>query len=158
MQGWLVLIMAYSRNKHHQTSGKGSNVFSNLQITSDPFPEVLLTGDSKNMIVKLKHQAERQLDLTIGQPYAVIGIEADDLRILNDHGQPYLYPSDQFEVLDTRQSPDWIVEMGADGERYAYPPPLNRVGFFEDFFDANEETIATFWRIVNQRLTLAAAD
>jgi hypothetical protein len=110
------------------------------------------------MIVKLKHQAERQLDLTIGQPYAVIGIEADDLRILNDHGQPYLYPSDQFEVLDTRQPPDWIIEMGSDGERYAYPPQLNRVGFFEDFFDENNETIATFWRVVNQRLTLAAAD
>ena len=110
------------------------------------------------MIVKLKQQAGRQPDLTIGQPYAVIGIEADDLRILNDHGQPYLYPSDQFEVLDTRQPRDWVVELGEEGEQYAYPPSLNRVGFFEDFFDEKDETIATFWRIVNQRLTSAAAD
>jgi hypothetical protein len=110
------------------------------------------------MIVKLKQQAGRQPDLTIGQPYAVIGIEADDLRILNDQGQPYLYASDQFEVLDARQPRDWLTELGDDGERYAYPAPLNRMGFFEDFCDENDETIATFWRVVNQRLTLAAAD
>lgn len=109
------------------------------------------------MIVKLKQQAVRHANLTLGQPYAVIGIEADDLRILNDHGQPYLYSSDQFEVIDARQPHDWILETGDDGERYAYPPQLNRVGFFEDFFDEQEETIATFWRVVNQRLTLAAA-
>ena len=110
------------------------------------------------MIVKLKQAITRQADLTPGKPYAVIGIEADDLRILNDHGQPYLYPSEQFGVIDARRPPDWIMETGADGEHYAYPPQLDRVGFFEDFFDDKEETIATFWRVVNQRLTLAAAD
>jgi len=110
------------------------------------------------MIVKLKHQAARQPDLTPGQRYAVIGIEADDLRILNDFGQPYLYASEQFEVVDDRRPPDWIIETGADGERYAYPPQLNRIGFFEDFFDDNAEAIAIFWRVVNQQLILAAAD
>jgi hypothetical protein len=106
------------------------------------------------MIVKLKRSTEFLADLTIGQPYAVIGIEADDLRILNDHGQPYLYPSEQFDVINARRPRDWIMETGADGEPYAYPPQLHRVGFFEDFFDDEEETIATFWRVVNQRLTL----
>ncbi|MCE7984924.1 MAG: hypothetical protein DYG89_27440 [Caldilinea sp. CFX5] len=110
------------------------------------------------MIVKLEHSTGCQPDLTVGQPYAVIEIEADDLRILNDHGQPYLYPSEQFDVIDARRPRDWIMETGGDGEHYAYPPQLNRVGFFEDFFDDNEESIATFWRVVNQRLTLAAAD
>lgn len=110
------------------------------------------------MIVTLNQPVLLHTDLTPGQPYAVIGIEADDLRILNDHGQPYLYPSEQFEVIDTRQPRDWIKETGADGEQYAYPPQLNRVGFFEDFFDNHAETIAVCWRVVNQRLTLAAAD
>jgi hypothetical protein len=36
------------------------------------------------MIVKLKKKNARYRDLTFGQPYVVIGIEADDLRILND--------------------------------------------------------------------------
>ena len=42
------------------------------------------------MIVKLKKRNLRYRDLTFGQPYVLIGIEADELRILNDAGRPYL--------------------------------------------------------------------
>jgi len=42
------------------------------------------------MIVQLKKKNPRYRDLTFGQPYVVIGIEADDLRILNDAGRPFL--------------------------------------------------------------------
>ena len=38
------------------------------------------------MIVKLKKKSSRYRDLTFGQPYVVIGVEADHLRILNDAG------------------------------------------------------------------------
>ena len=48
------------------------------------------------MIVKLKKRIASYPDLTLGQPYVVIGIEADDLRILNDVGRPFLYPHDSF--------------------------------------------------------------
>lgn len=108
------------------------------------------------MIVKLQRKHTRYPDLTPGQQYVVIGIEADDLRILNDQGRPYLYPARLFEVVDPREPSDWVTEFGEDGERYAYPPPLNLPGFFEDFFDDKREAIVTFWRIVNQRLATAA--
>ncbi len=39
-------------------------------------------------------------------------------------------------------------------ERYAYPPPLNHSGFFEDYFDG--KPVATFWRVMNRRLSTAA--
>ena len=52
------------------------------------------------MIVKLKKKNARYRDLTFGQPYVVIGIEADDLRILNDAGRPFLYPPDLFSLVD----------------------------------------------------------
>ena len=107
------------------------------------------------MIVKLRRKNSHYPDLTTGQLYGVIGIEADDLRILNDQGRPSLYPARLFEVVDSREPDDWITEFGEDGERYAYPPPLNRCGFFEDFFDAKKEAVATFWRVVNQRLATA---
>jgi hypothetical protein len=107
------------------------------------------------MIVKLRRKNSRYPDLTPGQPYTAIGIEADDLRILNDQGRPYLYPARLFEVVDAREPNDWLTEFGEDGERYAYPPPLNSRGFFEDFFDAKKEAVATFWRVVNQRLATA---
>ena len=104
------------------------------------------------MIVKLKKKSHRYLDLTFGQPYVVIGIEADDLRVLNDVGRPFLYPPELFTVVDSREPNDWLTEFGDDGERYSYPTPLNKAGFFEDFFDEKRKAVATFWRVVNQRL------
>ena len=104
------------------------------------------------MIVRLRRKNPRYQDLTSGQPYVVIGIEAGDLRILNDAGRPYLYPARLFQLVDSREPRDWVTQHGEEGERYAYPPPLNKPGFFEDFFDEKPKAVGTFWRILNQRL------
>src|SRR5947199_2267411 len=104
------------------------------------------------MVVKLKKKIARYPDLTFGQLYVVIGVEADELRILNDSGRPFLYQRDLFSLLDAEEPVDWVTEFGEDGERYSYPPPLNKSGFFEDYFDVKRKAVATFWRVVNQRL------
>ena len=104
------------------------------------------------MIVKLKKKNSNYRDLTLGQLYVVIGIEADDLRILNDAGRPFLYPPNLFTVVHAEEPSDWVTEFGDDRERYSYPPPLNKPGFFEDFFDEKRKAVVTFWRVVNQRL------
>jgi hypothetical protein len=109
------------------------------------------------MIVQLRRKSAQYADLSPQQHYAVIGIEADDYRILNDRGRPYLYPRRLFEVVDPREPEDWVIERGDDGERYAYPPSLNAPGFFEDFFDAKKKAVAIFWQVVNQRLAAAEA-
>ncbi len=109
------------------------------------------------MTVKFRNQRADYPDLTPGQEYGVIGIEADDLRVLSDQGRPYLYPAHLFEMVDTREPGDWVTEYGEEGERYAYPLPLNDNGFFEDFFDDDKEAVAVFWRIVNQRLAATMA-
>lgn len=109
------------------------------------------------MIVRLKRQNARYRDLSMRQPYVVIGIEADDLRILNDAGRPYLYPSRLFAVADRGKPTNWVTEFGTDGERYAYPPPLNTPGFFEDFFDDKPKAVATFWRVINHWLSSEGA-
>lgn len=108
------------------------------------------------MIVKLKKPNARYRDLTLGQLYDVIGIEADELRIINNAGRPFLYPPDLFSLVDAREPTDWVTEFGDEGERYSYPPLLNRVGFFEDFFDQKAKAVATFWRVVNHRLAAAS--
>lgn len=104
------------------------------------------------MIVKLKKRNSRYPDLTFGQPYVVIGIEADELRLLNDAGRPFLYPPRLFSLVDSGEPADWVTEFGDDGERYSYPPLLNKAGFFEDFFDDKEKAVSTFWRVLNHRL------
>ena len=108
------------------------------------------------MIVKLKQKNDEYSDLTSGQPYFVIGIEADDYRILNDSGKPYLYPSELFQIVEHYEPGDWITEYGAEGERYSYPQLLNRVGFFEDYFEGNEKAVSIFWHVVNKRLSNVA--
>ena len=108
------------------------------------------------MIVRLKAQDNDYPDLSIDHPYFVIGIESDDYRIINDYGKPYLYPSDLFTVVDATEPPDWVTEYGDEGERYSYPPKLNDVGFFEDYFDGKSKAISDFWHEVNQRLSHAA--
>ena len=108
------------------------------------------------MIVKLKEENPDYPDLTPNRPYFVIGIEADDYRILNDYGKPYLYCSQLFKVIDSNEPAIWITEYGDDGERYSYPPALNDVGFFEDYFDGKNKTLSQFWHVVNKRLSEAA--
>lgn len=108
------------------------------------------------MIVELRERDSRFMDLTPEQPYVVLGIEADDFRILNDQGRPYLYPRNLFTVVEPREPEDWVSELGEDNERYAYPPPLNSSGFFEDYFDGKPDAVATFWQVVNRRLSAAA--
>jgi hypothetical protein len=112
-------------------------------------------GGKGLMIVKLKKRSRRYQDLNFGQPSAVIGIEAGGLRILNDGGRPFLYPPRLFAVLDNTEPSDWITATGDDGERYSYPLPLNKPGFFEDFFAQKAKAVATFWRVVNRRLASA---
>ena len=73
-------------------------------------------------------------DLTPGKIYTVIGIEADDYRILSDQRRPYLYPPDIFEIVSEEEPSDWISKYGEEGESYAYPKELNESGFFEDYF------------------------
>ena len=108
------------------------------------------------MIVKLKKNNFDYRDISQKQPYFVIGIEADDYRILNDYGKPYLYPAHLFEIIDPQESAIWITEYGEDGERYSYPPFMNEPGFFEDYFDGKYEVFSQFWQLINKRLSEAA--
>ena len=82
--------------------------------------------------------------LTIGREYEVIGIEADQYRIVDDTGLPHLFNPSNFEMVDSSEPSCWKSETGAEGERYCYPAEWNAPGFFEDFFDRKEETQQIF--------------
>ncbi len=107
------------------------------------------------MTVRLRKRDPKYPDLSPGQLYVVLGIEADDFRIINDQGRPYLYPRQLFTVADRHLPRNWVFERGQDGERYAYPAVMNAPGFFEDFFDGDPQATAIFWHTVNQQLAQA---
>lgn len=92
-----------------------------------------------------KTRSTKYRDLTQGNVYRVIGIEADDYRIMNDLGQPCLYPPELFNVIDPTVPANWETKLGDEGERYSYPPEISAPGFFEDFFDGKRRAIVTLW-------------
>ena len=104
---------------------------------------------SSNMKVKLKRTDTRGgcviWSLTLGQTYEVIGIEADDYRIIDDTGDPVLFDAACFDVVDATEPAFWESSW-AEGVCYAYPPEWNRPGFFEDYHDRNEAVCHKFWQ------------
>lgn len=112
---------------HHNGSRKAARsskwVASALNINGTNIQDRQVRNEASageaTMIVKLKKPNSRYRDLTSGQLYGVIGIEADDLRIINDAGRPFLYPPDLFSLVDAREPADWVTEFGDDGERYS---------------------------------------
>jgi hypothetical protein len=103
------------------------------------------------MLVRLK-RGRSHPDFSGARSYAVLGIEADDLRLLGDTGRPFLYRRSLFDVVDETRPAAWVTPRGDDGEEYSYPRALARPGFFEDFFDGKARAVGAFWRTVNQRL------
>jgi len=98
------------------------------------------------MKVRFKTSHRKYRDLTPGNVYRVIGIEADQYRIMNDAGRPYLYPPKIFQVVDAAEPRQWHTWFGEDGEKYSYPEDLQSPGFFEEYFDGNPKVMATLHR------------
>jgi len=93
--------------------------------------------------------------LVLGRTYEVLGIEADDYRVLTDAdarfnpNDPVLYSSSVFAVLDPAEPSFWISELGADGERYAYPACWAG-HFFEDYHNGVQQVRERFWNDLRQ--------
>jgi hypothetical protein len=87
----------------------------------------------------------RRISLTCGREYEVLGIEADDYRILNDENtQPYgndpvLFEKECFKIIEQCEPAFWVCEIGNEGERYCYPPEWSHPGFFEDYHDGKKD-------------------
>lgn len=80
------------------------------------------------MRVRLKQNRTSYYDLTPGNVYRVIGIEAGDYRIMNDLGRPYLYPPEDFTIVDRTQPREWKHQVGSDGEQVQLPTEFGAAG------------------------------
>lgn len=94
----------------------------------------------------------REVSLTLGRIYEVLGIEADDYRVLTDENTPHdpndpvLYEPECFRIVDSTEPDFWKSERGDDGERYAYPKDWAKPGFFEDYHDGIQTVREQFWK------------
>jgi hypothetical protein len=82
--------------------------------------------------------------LKIGKRYLCVGIEYDnECRVINDDGEPILYPRKWFERID-QYPKSWIKKEYSDGQFFIYPPELSEQYFFEKWFDRDPATLKEF--------------
>lgn len=94
--------------------------------------------------------------LTVGAEYEVIGIESDDLRILDDQGNPVLFDPGLFRVIDPSRPSAWRTRR-LDGTEYSYAPPFGKPGFWEDYHDGVPSALRAFNRYINRHLRFTEA-
>jgi len=102
-------------------------------------------------LVKQTEGTPSYQNLTSGNIYEVISLEVDSIRVINDYGEPGLYPDSWFSIADPKWPTDWVVMIGIEGERYAGPQVLSDSYFWERYFDGDKETILTFQRRIREQ-------
>jgi hypothetical protein len=106
--------------------------------------------------------------IDVGKLYIVVSVVMDDVRIVNDEGEPILVPRSLFEVLDSWIPDDWIRESGEEGWSWCGPPQCAVRGFFERWHEGHlrerqvfADVYVRLWRhyerqLVDQKLVLVA--
>lgn len=74
--------------------------------------------------------------------YFVIEISEKYYRVINDLGEPVLYPKSLFEVIDRSIPSNWCFVDYPDGEYHLAPAPTNIPGFYEDYFCSDGDHVA----------------
>lgn len=95
--------------------------------------------------------------LTEGCEYFVLGIDNEYLRVIDDYGEPLLYPKNLFEVLETEMPPGWRFREGSEGDYYIDPKQTAMRGFYEDYFWSSGDTEAQLKAHAAVRATLEDA-
>ncbi len=96
------------------------------------------------MIVRLKMRLKRYPSLTPDKDYHVIGLSERYVRLLDDNGEPILFPRPLFAVVEDSIPEDWIWDHYDVDAYRADPPGLNVPGFYERYFDHKQEAIDEF--------------
>jgi hypothetical protein len=89
--------------------------------------------------------------ITTGREYLVVGISDRSYRLLDDSGEPYLYPREWFEVIEPHIPEDWVRTDYPEGEYCIDPPEVYHPGFYEDYFDDDPEARRLF-QLIRERL------
>ncbi len=98
------------------------------------------------MRVFAKGQAGEHSGLTQGRTYVVVGVDDQHYRVMDDAGEPILFPKELFSVVDGTIPSGWVRVEYDDGEYHIDPLETSGVGFYEDYFDRDERAVAAFNR------------
>lgn len=105
----------------------------------------------------LEHQG-----LVPGAEYYVLGADDEYYRVVDNDGEPILYPKELFEVLDCTIPADWQFCEYKEGEYHLEPVRIGAPGFYEDWHgsDGDRAAQATAQQLLRDELsrTIAKSD
>lgn len=77
--------------------------------------------------------------------YVVAELVMDDVRVVNERGEPILVPLSLFDVLDDWIPDEWVGEVEEDeGWDWCGPPEFAVRGFFERWHDDHPHEMKVF--------------
>ena len=106
----------------------------------------------KELPISQKEYEQKYSAINPEKVYTVLGTSYDNVRILDEDGEPIIYPMIYFDMIDNTIEDGWMVWMRDDIDEY--PPQENFFShlspkefqgyFYEDFFDGKRESIEIF--------------
>jgi len=90
-------------------------------------------------------------NLEAGKTYEVIGVSPDNYRVIDEAGEPILYPNYLFDIVDSAIPESWVRREYGPDECYINPPELSRPGFYEDYFDGKAEAKEIFEKFLSSQ-------
>jgi hypothetical protein len=76
------------------------------------------------------------------EEYFAIEVNHEEFRIIDDLGEPILYPKELFEVVDPSLPPGWQFLERPHGEYHLGPTKTLVRGLYEDFFGSDGNRVA----------------
>jgi hypothetical protein len=95
-----------------------------------------------NALTVVDEDSPRYDNLTEGLEYFVLGVDDEFIRVVNDFGEPILYPKRLFDICDNLIPPSWSFKQGEGDDYYLDPCRTSEPGFYEDYFWSSGDTQA----------------
>ncbi len=100
--------------------------------------------------------------LKAGSEYLAVGIVVDpgrqiDLRVVDDSGEPSLWPMAMFTVVDGHLTPEWAV-LDRAGALVIEPKEFLRPGYWERYWDRDREARRLFSEFVERAVDAHKCD
>lgn len=107
------------------------------------------TNETKLMLIKLKPEYKNKNKL-LGRKnwYLAVQDSVEKYRVIDDGDMPSMFPKEYFEEPDVTQKLNWLSIKYDDGKIGYAPSEFSEKGFFEKFYEGDEDINGIFWEVV----------
>jgi hypothetical protein len=102
-------------------------------------------------VTAIVSRSTNRVSLVQGHEYEVIGIDDTHFRIVDECGEPALYPKSFFVDCEISPPDDWEYQDFGDGEFTINPREFSSNGFYEDYADARAAAVEAFKDYIQQK-------